>query len=177
MLGAVNRADRLLTAIEDGKLSMVRALLDETPELLEARGAAPARRKDKTPLMVALQCGARATARELIARGADVRARLPDGGASVIALAARFAGPSEAAHDATLPLISELIDRGADPTDALWPALHAYQRARPWRARLVLLLVARGANRDHVLPSGSVRALVEINRRLYPPEILALFDP
>lgn len=175
MLGAVNRVDRLLTAIEDGKLSIVRALLDETPELLEARGTAPARRKDKTPLMVALQCGARATARELLVRGADVRARLPDG-ASVIALAARFAGPSEAAQGAMLPLISELIDRGADPTDALWPALHAYHHAHPWRARLVLLLVERGANRDHVLPSGSVRALVEINRRLYPPEILALFD-
>jgi hypothetical protein len=76
-----------------------------------------------------------------------------------------------------LSLIGEVIDAGADPTDALWPACHAYQRAFPWRAEMIAFLLARGADPDRPLPSGeSVRTLVHQNAQRLSPPILAMFS-
>ena len=83
-----SRKRRLFDAIEAGRLSEVIAILDDQPGLIESVGTESARVRDKTPLMYALQCRALRLARELIQRGANVRARMPGGPrSSVVQLA------------------------------------------------------------------------------------------
>ncbi len=72
--------------------------------------------------------------------------------------------------------VSELIDAGADPDDALWGACHAYSKATD-QPEMIELLLQRGANPEkQVGNSGStVRKLVEVNASRFSPHVLALF--
>lgn len=171
-----SRITRLFDAIEAGTTSRVTALLDETPELLEASGHNNANRRDKTPLMWALQCHGFGLARTLIQRGANVNARMTGGPRMlVIAQAVRYSIMGRPNND-LVAIIGELIDAGADPTDALWPACHVYVKKYD-QAEVIELLLARGADPDRAVREGgeSCRRLVEINATLYSPRVLQLF--
>jgi hypothetical protein len=166
---------RLFEAIEAGELTAVTAMLDQDPSLVEANGEANANVRDKTPLMYALQCHRFGLARLLIQRGADVRARIAGGPrSSVIALAMRFVIAGRP-NDEIVQIVGELIDAGADPNEALWPACHAYVK-RFDQPELIELLLARGADPDRALADGStVRGLMKVNASLYSPRVLRLF--
>ncbi|MCX5743497.1 MAG: ankyrin repeat domain-containing protein [Proteobacteria bacterium] len=167
---------RLFDAIEAGAVSMVWELLDADPSALEAYGAEQPNRLDKTPLMYALQCGHLRLAGELIDRGADVRARMAGGPrSSVVALAVRFVIPGRDLRP-MVAVVERLLDGGADPDDALYPACHAYHKAFD-QPELIELLLRRGANPERVVgeTGSTVRRLVEINARRYSPRVLALF--
>ena len=78
-----------------------------------------------------------------------------------------------------LLLVGELIDRGADPTDAIWAACSEYHHRHPWRARMIELLLARGADPDRPLggSGNTTRELIRINAARFPAEVLDLFEP
>jgi hypothetical protein len=173
------RKRRLFEAIEAGRFSEVIAILDDEPGLIDALGSENARVRDKTPLMYALQCRALRLARELIQRGANVRARMPTGPrSSVLQLAVKFAGPREEDHARMLSLVGELIDRGADPTDAIWSACSAYAPRFSWRARMIALLLSRGGDPDRLVGNSgnTTRELVRINAARFSAEVLRLFE-
>ena len=171
-----SRSRRLFDAIEAGAVSTVRAILDATPDALESIGDESRNRRDKTPLMYALQCGHLALAGELVDRGADIRARMAGGPrSSVISLAVRFVVAGRD-NRAMVGFVERLIDAGADPQDALYPACHAYHKAFD-QPELIELLLRRGADPDReVGTSGStVRGLVKVNAQRYSARVLALF--
>lgn len=172
----MERAKRLFDAVEAGASSTVFAILDANPEAIEAVGDGNANRRDKTPLMFALQCQRFGLARALIERGADVHARMPGGaGSSVIALAARF-GIAGRDDGPLLAVVEALLDAGADPNEGLGPACHAYSKAFD-QPRMIELLLRRGADPDR--PAGSsgitVRELVRVNAARYSSHVLGLF--
>ncbi len=173
------RERRLFDAIEGGRVSEVTAILDDNPGLINVVGSESKRVNDKTPLMYALQCGAVHLARELILRGADVCARMPAGPrASVLQLAVMFAGLREEQHNRMLALMGELIDQGAEPSDAIWTACSVYSDRFPWRVRTIELLLARGADPDRVVGNSgnTTRELVRINAAKFSAEVLRLFE-
>ena len=127
-----------------------------------------------------MQCRTLGIARELIRRGADVRTRMPAGpGSSVLQLAVTFAGPREVDHARMMKLVGELIDRGADPTDAIWAACHVYHSSFPWRIQMIELLLARGADPDRAVGTSgnTTRELMRVNAKKFPPEVLRPFAP
>jgi ankyrin repeat protein len=166
---------RFFDAIEAGAVTAVVAMLDQAPSLVDASGDGNANMRDKTPLMYALQCNHFGLARLLIQRGADVGARMTGGPrSSVIALAVRFVIAGRPNAD-MVRMVGELIDAGADPSDALWPACHAYDKHFD-QPELIELLLARGADPDRLLADGSTaRGLVKVNAALYSPHVLGLF--
>ncbi len=97
--------------------------------------------------------------------------------APVLALCVKFAYSDKRQHDEWIRLATRLLDQGADPTSALWPALHAFG-AIVKRADLIRLLLDRGANVDQQMGNSgnTVRELVEVNKRRYTDEILHLFN-
>lgn len=171
-----HRIEELFKAIEAGAVSRVVGILEETPCALEAIGHHHASCRDKTPLMYALQCQKFTLVNLLIDRGADVRARMVGGPqSSVISLAARFVRGGVPSRD-LLHAVGRLIDGGANPSEGLWPALHAH-RTSPHPPELIALLLARGADPDTKAGNSgnTVRELVAINARLYTSDVLALF--
>jgi len=167
---------RLFEAIEAGRISVVTQILDAEPAALEVAGQHKATCRDKTPLMYALQCHRFGIATELLRRGANAGARMTGGPrTSVIALAVGFAIVGRDQRE-LLQFVDRLIDAGADPNDALWPACHAYHK-RLDNSECIELLLARGADPDHTIEiiGDSVRHLMQINARLYSARVLALF--
>jgi hypothetical protein len=169
---------RLFTAIQDGDLAAVFAVLQDNPEALETVGEHNAYVRDKTPLMFALQCANLGLANALLDRGASACAVMPAGpGDSVLQMCVYYAYcRSELEHDEWIGLATRLLDLGAEPTSALPRAVLAFG-GRVKRADLIQLLLSRGANPD--VQSGNsgstVRELVEVNKRLYSNEVLDLF--
>ena len=168
---------RLFSAIQDKDLTSLDAILDENPDALETLGDHNAYVRDKTPLMFAIQCANISLAHALLDRGAEASAMMPGGpGTSVLELCVEFAYCDEPRHDDWIRLATCLLDEGADPNSALWPALNGFGGIVD-RADLIRLLLDRGANPDQLLGNcgDTVRELVEINRHLYSDEVLRLF--
>lgn len=167
---------KLFKAIEAGDVTIVTAQLDADPAVIDVQGEGSPVWRDKTPLMFAIQCGHHYIARQLIRRGADVGARMSGGPRSaVIALAVRSVIPQQGMQD-VVRLVGDLIDAGADPNDALWPALSAYNKA--WdRPEVIELLLQRGADPDRPVGNSgnTVRELVAINAGRYSARVLSLF--
>ena len=168
---------RMFSAIQDKDLTSLFAIIDENPDALEAVGDHNAYVRDKTPLMFAIQCANIILAHALLDRRAEASAIMPGGpGSSVLELCVEFAYRDEPRHDDWIRLAARLLDEGADPNSALWPALYGFGGIVD-RADLIRLLLDRGANPDQLLGNcgDTVRELVEINRHLYTDEVLRLF--
>ena len=162
---------RLFTAIEHGEVAAVEAIIAKHPEEVDVRGTHKRLCRGKTPLMYAMQCEAFYLARWFIARGADVRARIEGTTISVLVLAARFGHGLNPRHAEWLTFAEELLARGADPSEALWPALHDQ---RDDQTGMIELLLRAGADPEYAVPAGSIRELVRHNRALYSDKVLAL---
>jgi hypothetical protein len=167
---------RMFNAIQDGDLAAVFAILDADPDAMEVVGEHNNHVRDKTPLMFAIQCANLRLANALLDRGAKASAVMPAGPCdSVLKLCVMVVNYYRDGHehDEWISLATRLLDLGAEPTSALWPALAGFVK----RADLIRLLLTRGANPDvQVGNSGNTaRELVEVNRRLYSNEVLGLF--
>jgi hypothetical protein len=94
---------------------------------------------------------------------------------SVISLAVGFVIPGRDIRPMAA-LVERLIDAGADPNDALYPACHAYNRAFD-QPELIECLLRRGADPDRVVgeTGATVRRLVEVNAARYSGHVLELF--
>jgi hypothetical protein len=147
---------------------------------MEAVGEDNPNVRDKTPLMYAMQCVNLGLANALLDHGANASAVMPGGPReSVLDLCVIFAYYClEHEHDEWISLATRLLDLGAEPTSALWPALHSFAGGFVKRADLIRLLLDRGANPDEQAGNSgnTVRELVEVNKRLYSNEVLGLFD-
>jgi hypothetical protein len=170
--------ERLFNAIQAGDVATVFAVLQDNPDAVETVGEHNNYVRDKTPLMFALQCANLRLANALLDRGAKASAVMPAGPRdSVLQMCVYYAYcRDEEEHGEWLRLATRLLDLGAEPTSALWPALYGFGR-RVKRADLIGLLLSRGANPDvQAGNSGNtVRELVEVNKRLYSNEVLDLF--
>jgi hypothetical protein len=172
----MNKSDNkmLFKAIEDGDWPAIEALLDRNPGDVDTYGIANRLCRDKTPLMYALQCENFEIARRFITRGADVCAKMADGPKmSVLAMAVKFGHGLNPQHERWIEFASELIEKGANPTEALWPALAAYD-IRNDKSGMIRLLIESGADLDSEVPAGKIRDLVKINARLYSDGVLEL---
>lgn len=167
---------RLFSAIQNGDLASLHAILDVNADAMETVGEHNRLVRDKTPLMFALQCANFGLANALLDRGAKASAVMAGGPrSSVLGLCVYFAYCDKSQHDDWMRLATRLLDEGADPTSALWPALHSFGGLVK-RADLIRLLLDRGADPDRKVGNSdnTVRELVEINRRLYTDEVLEL---
>lgn len=168
---------RMFNAVQEKDTATLYAILRDNPDAMETVGQHNANVRDKTPLMFAMQCWNIGVANALLDRGAKASAVMAGGPCmSALALCVMFAYCDADQHDDWIRLASRLIDKGADPTSALWQALNGVGRIVK-RADLLRLLLNRGANPDlQVGNTGSTaRELLEINRRLYTDEVLQLF--
>jgi ankyrin repeat protein len=168
---------RMFSAIQDRDLPTLYAILDNNPDAMETVGEHNSNVRDKTPLMFAMQCANLSLANALLDRGAKPSAVMAGGPCiSVLALCVKFAYCDPRQHDDWIRLATRLLDKGADPTSALWPALHGFGRIVN-RADLISLLLDRGANPDQLVGNtgDTARELVEVNRHLYSDEVLKLF--
>lgn len=170
--------ERLFNAIQAGDVATVFAVLQDNPDAVETVGEHNNYVRDKTPLMFALQCANLRLANALLDHGANASAVMPAGPReSVLQMCVWYAYcRDEEEHGEWLGLATRLLDLGAEPTSALWPAVNGFGR-RVKRTDLIRLLLSRGANPDvQVGNSGNtVRELIEVNKRLYSNEILDLF--
>ena len=166
---------KLLNAIEEGKWSVVKAILRRHPGEVDVYGWHKANCRDKTPLMYAMQCGRFSMAGRLIRLGANVNAKMAGGPKlSVLALTAMFGHGQNPMHENWVGFAKMLIRKGAQPTDALWNALSAYDRDSN-RPKMIKLLIRKGADLDHEILAGRIRDLVEINKHRYSDQILSWF--
>lgn len=169
---------KLFQAIEAKNRQVIDEILDEHQDALEVVGFHNRLVRDKTPLMFAMQCTNTELANYFLDRGADANAIMPGGPkSSVLAVCMKFAHAGMTPFQDWIELTRRLLDLGADPSTAIWPAIHSY-KGRVNRIDLIELLYRRGADIDGpFLESGtSVRELVEINKDKQLPELLALFD-
>ena len=133
--------------------------------------------RDKSPLMYAMQCSKFKVVNYLLGRGADSTARMAGGPrSSVLGLCVSFAFCDAKNHDRWIKLAIKLIDLGADPSSALWTALHGFGGIVD-RDDLIRLLLDRGADPDQLVGNSgdAVRELVAVNSRLYTDKVLKLF--
>jgi hypothetical protein len=167
----------MFKAIEQENAATLNAILDTEPDALETVGFHNSFVRDKTPLMYAMQCRKLGLANALVDRGADVKAIMPGGPKSsvlFICIESAYSDPID--HDKWIDLAKRLLDGGADPNSAFWTSLACFGGVVR-RSDLIKILVDYGADPDRgVGDTGStVRELVEINRRLFPEEVLMLF--
>ena len=173
---AMNKVEnrKLFEAIENNDWETIENILDIHPDEVDVYGFANRYCRDKTPLMYSLQCENFAIARKIIARGAKVDAKMSGGPeSSVLALAANVGHGLNPKFEEWVTFVSELIGKGANPTDGLWPALASYKDGR---AEMIKLLVENRADLDSSIQAGNIRELVKTNRQLYSVEILILFE-
>jgi hypothetical protein len=167
----------MFKSIQDEDQTSLYVILDQFPDALETVGEHNATVRDKTPLMFAMQCRNISLAHALLDRGANASAVMPGGPcSSALELCVEFAYCDELRHDDWIRLATRLLDEGADPTSALWLALHSFGGLVK-RADLIRLLLDRGANPDQMVGNSgnTARELVEINRHRYTDEVLRLF--
>ena len=165
---------RLFNAIEGNDWPTIDTILQKYPSEIDAYGIHNRLCRDKTPLMYAMQCENFALARRFIDLGAAVCAKMAGGpGMSVLALAAKFGHGLNPNHGEWVAFASELIQRGADPTEALWPALAAYD-IRNGKSDMVKLLIDAGADLDSEIPAGRIRDLVKVNEHLFADDVLTM---
>lgn len=168
---------RIFKAIDEKNHETLFLLLDKHPEEIDVFGIHNQFCRDKTPLMYAIQTYDFDLADKLIARGANVNAKMAGGPcSSVIQLAAGIAHSLHPEFNEYFKFIKKIIDLGANPSDALWAACGGYKKDRD-RPEIIEYLLSHGANPD--LPVGNsgntVRELIEINSRLYSSYVLQLF--
>jgi ankyrin repeat protein len=169
---------KLFVAIERHDHDLALGILEVEKGALEVVGHHNANCRDKTPLMYAMQCEDLELASKLIDLGADVRARMPAGPeSSVIQLAVKFGHGFNPNFENWLRFVEMLVKAGANPSDGLWPACHAYSKTSD-RPEIISLLLASGASPEsEVGNSGNtVRELIKINSQLYSKDVLALFE-
>lgn len=172
----MNKSDnkKMFKAIENGDWHTIEALLEKNPGEVDVYGISNRPCRDKTPLMYSMQCQNFDFARRFIALGADVSAKMAGGPRmSVLALAATFGHGLNPQHEIWIEFASELIEKGANPTEALWQALAAYD-IKSDKPGMIRLLINSGADLDCDIPAGKIRDLVRINKRLFSEDVLEL---
>ncbi len=168
----------MFKAIEDDDWETLDSILDKDDEAIETHGFHNRLVRDKTPLMYALQCFNLELAGHLLDRGANPSAVMPGGPRhSVIQMCIARAFCNESTHDDWIAFTVRLLDKGIDPNEGLWPSLHGYGELVP-RDDLIRIMLERGADPDRKVGNcgSTVRELVQINSRLYPPNVLEMFD-
>jgi ankyrin repeat protein len=168
---------KLFVAIEKRDHEMVLVILAKDKEALEIVGQHNAKCRDKTPLMYAMQCEDFELAQKLMDMGANVNAKMPAGPqSSVLQLAVKFGHGLNPNFDKWLGFTKTLIEQGANPSEALWSACHAYSKVAD-KPELISLLIKNGASLEsEVGNTGStVKELVEVNSQLYSSRVLSLF--
>lgn len=168
---------KLFVAIEKHDHNVVLGILAKDKDALEIVGQHNANCRDKTPLMFAMQCEDFELAEELIELGANVNAKMPAGPeSSVIQLAVKFGHGLNPNFDKWLGFTKVLLKHGANPSEALWPACHAYNKVAD-KPEIISLLLNNGASLEaEVGNTGStVKELVKVNAQLYSSRTLAVF--
>lgn len=168
---------KLFVAIEKHDHETVLGFLKKEKNAMEVVGKHNANCRDKTPLMFSLQCEDFELADKLIELGADVNAKMPVGPeSSVIQLAVKFGHGLNPNFNKWLKFIHKLLELGVSPTESLWPACHAYNKASD-RVEVISLLIENGASPEaEVGNTGStVKELVKVNSQLYSKNVLELF--
>ncbi|MDI9246947.1 hypothetical protein [Marinobacter sp. CHS3-4] len=168
---------KLFVAIEKHDHETVLGIINSETKALEVTGQHNANCRDKTPLMFAMQCEDFDLSERLIEFGANVSARMAAGPeSSVIQLAVKFGHGLNPNFDKWLSLIKLLLTQGANPSDALWPACHAYNKVAD-KPEIISLLLQSGASPEvEVGNTGStVKELVKVNSQLYSNRVLSLF--
>ena len=127
--------------------------------------------------MFAMQCEDFELSERLIELGANVSAKMAAGPeSSVIQLAVKFGHGLNPNFDKWLNFTKMLIQKGANPSDALWPACHAYNKVADKPEIISLLLQSGASPQIEVGNTGStVKELVEVNSQLYSNRVLSLF--
>ncbi|MFK3866842.1 hypothetical protein [Pseudoalteromonas rhizosphaerae] len=168
---------KLFVAIEKHDQDSVLGILAKDKGAIETVGHHNANCRDKTPLMYAMQCEDFELANKLIELGANVKAKMPAGPeTSVIQLAVKFGHGLNPNFDKWLSFTQKLIEQGANPSEALWPACHGYNKVAD-KPEIISLLLQNGASLEgEVGNSGStVKELLVINSQLYSSRVLNLF--
>lgn len=168
---------KLFVAIEKHDHKSVLEIINKDNEALEVTGQHNANCRDKTPLMFAMQCEDFELSESLIDLGANVSAKMAAGPeSSVIQLAVKFGHGLNPNFDKWLDFTEKLIQHGANPSDALWPACHAYNKVAD-KHEIISLLLQNGASPEREVgnTSSTVKELVKVNSRLYSNRVLSLF--
>ena len=168
---------KLFVAIEKHDHNTVFAILESDKDAMETVGHHNANCRDKTPLMFAMQCEDFELSEKLIDLGANVSAKMPAGPeSSVIQLAVKFGHGLNPQFGKWLSFTQKLIQKGANPSDALWPACHAYIKVADKPEIISLLLQSGASPESEVGNTGStVKELVKVNSQLYSSRVLSLF--
>ncbi|MGF1742228.1 hypothetical protein L4C34_14300 [Vibrio profundum] len=168
---------KLFIAIEKHDHDTVLGILETDKDAMEAVGHHNANCRDKTPLMFAMQCEDFELSERLIELGANVSAKMPVGPESnVIQLAVKFGHGLNPNFDKWLSFTKKLIQQGANPSDAVWPACHAYNKVADKPEIISLLLQSGASHESEVGNTGStVKELVKVNSQLYSSRVLSLF--
>ena len=94
----------------------------------------------------------------------------------VIQLAVKFGHGLNPNFDKWISFTQKLIEHGANPSEALWPACHAYNKVADKPEIISLLLQSGASPESEVGNTGStVRELVKVNSQLYSSRVLSLF--
>ena len=168
---------KLFIAIEKHDHDVVLGILAKDMDALEIVGQHNANCRDKTPLMFAMQCEDFELAEKLIELGANVNAKMPAGPeSSVIQLAVKFGHGLNPYFDKWLGFIKVLLEHGANPSEALWPACHAYNKVAD-KPEIISLLLNNGASLESKVGNtgSTVKELVKVNSQLYSSRALTLF--
>lgn len=172
----MNKSDnkKLFKAIETGDWDTIEAILEKNPGEVDVYGISNRNCRDKTPLMYSMQCANFELAKRFIARGADVCAKMAEGPKmSVLSLAAKFGHGLNPQHEKWIEFATFLIEKGANPTEALWSALAAYD-LKTDKSGMIRLLIDAGADLDGEIPGGRIREIVKINEQLFSDEVLEM---
>lgn len=169
----------LFGSIRKGDSELLFQILDEYPNSINIYGQHNSYCRDKTPLMFSLQCHHFDWVDELIARGADINAKMLDGPkSSVIALATIMAVPIHSSYQYFFDFIKKIIELGVSPDeDALWKACYNYTM-KSNRYEIIELFLSKGANPDVLIGNSgnTIRELISINSKKYSPDVLKLFN-
>lgn len=168
---------KLFVAIERRDHETVIGIINQDKQALEIAGQHNRYCRDKTPLMYAMQCHDFELSERLIELGANVNAKMTGGPeSSVIRLAVTFGHGLNPDFDKWLSFTKTLIQQGANPSDALWAACHAYDKVSD-RPEMIALLLQNGASPEKEVGNTgcSVKELIKINSQLYSEYVLSLF--